>query len=354
MRNSSYEGHRRERYFVKLLNKNDEEIRILDTSSGGSINLDNAALIKGGGNITLTNETPINWEAHRIQPWFEIEGVGSWPLGVFIPTVPGRDVTSNSVIVTLDLHDKLMIMDEDSVDKYYNIGRNAVITTAINLLILSTGQTKIHLTPSTAVAKEAMVWAAGTSKLEIINYLLKYINYEPLSVDGYGVYQVKPYMLPSARPIIRTFQKGATAIHTSIWKQTQDIASIPNKVILLAEGSSEFEGLTGSSQITDPNSPYSYESRGRWVVHTETGIAAESPSAITELAKRRLVELMSPTSSIDISHAMVPLALGDTVRFITETEHGPVDKIATVERMQFTLTPGSLCQALWQEVVTSV
>lgn len=350
MRSSSYEGHRKERYFVKLLDNQDREIRVLETSDGGSLTFDNDAPIKGGGQLTITNGGNINWESHRIQPWYELEGVEAWPMGTFVATKPGDSVTSESVRVTLQLHDKLIILEEDRADAYYSVARGAVVTDHIRDIIASAGTHRVNMTESPLTAKDMMVWEAGTSKLTIINDLLKFLNYKPLFMDAWGIYQVAPYVAPTELPVVKTFQKGREAIHTPEWNRNQDIASIPNKVVLLADGNEAFEGLVGTAQITDPTSPYSYESRGRWVVYTETGVDAESPSVINDLAKRKLTELISPQSIIDIEHAVVPIMLGDTIRFITDNADGDVDILATVERLDYTLTPGSLCKATWNEV----
>lgn len=346
---SSLTGSRTEEYFVKLLDKNDQEIRVLKTSKGGTLNFDRTVEIQSGGKLTVYGEEGISWANHRVQPWIKVSDEEPRPLGVFLATAPTGMEGTGPLYSALELHDKTIILDRDKLDSYYTVPKNANVVDSIISLIESTGQSAIDATASSSVMNEMLVFEPGTRKLEAVNTLLTYINYEKLWVNEHGRYQVRPDILSTDRPLARTFQRGKTAIHKGRWERDMDISSLYNKVVLVTSGSGEFDALIGTS-VLEPSHKYSYETTGNWVTYFESGIEAETPAVIKELARRKLVELTQVTSTIDIEHLMVPLNLGDLVRLVSHN----IDSRFVVERMSMTLTPGSLCQATWREVVQTV
>lgn len=337
-----------EEYYVDLLDRNDNLVRRLSTTTQGSLSMNVNRPIRSGGRLRIIGEDHIDWHDHRVQVWHRRLGQDPWSLGVYLVSSPrytNGDATTERYI---ELHDKTKILDDDKIEESLSLPAGAIVTAEIEELILSTGESKVAITESSHMIGSAQTWKAGTTKLRIINDLLDYINYFSIWVDGDGVFRGEPYSRPSARPLIRTFQRGKDSLHTGNWTREQDTDSVPNKVVVLVESDGDEEGLRGVAENNDPNSPYSRPRRGRWIVETESGVEAADQEAADAIALRRLISLSSPSATIEIQHVVLPIRLNDVVRLVS----GSIDTAAVVERMDFKLTPGSLCKAVWREVVS--
>ena len=334
-----------ESFRVDLLDRNDRLIRKLDTTSQGKLTLDASQPIQRGGKINVIDDGETNWIAHRLQVWYMRQGSPDTSLGIYIPTAPVVENRTGMRTLPLEIHDKTLIYNDDELDDYFYVNYSDVVTDRIKQLIESTGETKYSITASPLTMNDFLVWEPGITKLEVINTLLKYINYNNLWVDDFGTTMVTPYMAPMDRPLARTFAKGPTAIHKSNWKLSRELDKIPNKVILKTAGSGDEEGMRAFAQNNDPNSPYSVPSVGRVIARTEA-VDAESPAILQQLADRRLLELSEVYGIIEVEHLMVPLSLGNRVRFISDS----IDITAIVETMDINLKPGSLVNGTWKEI----
>ena len=338
-----------EEYWIDLLDADDNYIRTLSSAPvGGTLNFNVNAQIRGGGKITVVNDSAIDWMSNRLRVWFRRDGEDEIALGTFIPTVPGYMKTPIGSEVDVEMHDKTQVLVEDEVDGTYLLPAGTVVTQAVRDLIQGAGESNFAITASTLTLPGDLSWEAGTTKLRIINDLLNTINYFSLWTDGMGVFQAIPYSRPAARPLARTFTKSQASIHLPNWEREQDIASVPNKIVLKGEGDAEDEALIGIATNEDPNSPFSYQRRGnRWITRTEDGVEAADQSTIDALARRRLIDLSSPSATIVVEHLVVPMQLNGVVRFVSP----PVDTLAVVETLKYSLRPGALVEAKWREVV---
>lgn len=333
-----------EKYWIELLDSQNQLIRTLDTV-GGRINLNVNAPIRGGGRINVVDDN-IDWLSTRVRCWYSSNDQEPFAIGTFLPTFPRYDRSDRLLKQSVDLHDTTKVLVDDKIEDTLTVPEGAVVTDAIRDILLSAGETAMSITPSDATMRSARNWEPGTTKLRVINDLLDYINYFSIWTDGQGVFQAIPYMRPASRPESFTFKKGKDAIHRADWSREDDISEVPNKVVLVTDGSEEEEALRGMYANTDPNSRFSYWARGeRWIVFTDQVEAADQET-IDDLARRRLISLSSPSATIEIEHAVIPQQLNNVVRFVSP----PVDTLAVIERMQFTMTPGSLVTTTIREV----
>jgi hypothetical protein len=108
--------------------------------------------------------------------------------------------------------------------------------------------------------------------------------------------------------------------------------------------------LTSSIDNTDADSPYSIANRGRVIGYSETGVEADSQATLDAYARRRLVELTTPTSSVQISHSPLPgLTVNNAVRF--RRVPAGIDARHTVTRTTITLDGTALATSDLREVV---
>lgn len=341
-------SNRVEKYSVDLLDTDDQLIRKLNTTSGGQLNFDDGVEIKHAGSIITLNEEDVDWNSVRIRPVLEIKGVGEFPLGVYVPTAPNSSTPSVGGTQVIEMHDKTIILSRDVTGKHYDIPKNTNVVDHVLSILNDFGLTRVSVTTSSLLTKEYMIFEPDVSWLTIVNKLLISINYNTLSVDYQGNFLIHPHLSHDNQPNIESFERGSRAIYRANWVKNQDIGNIPNRVVLVSEGTGSMEALVGIATNTNPDSVYSYNNRQYWLTHYETGVEAETPAVIQQLAQRRLVELTTPSTTINVEHMWINLSLHDKVRF-APSNHEPINAI--IESMRWELRPGSLVQAVWRQEV---
>lgn len=342
--------NRVESWRVELLTLADSSLGLLDGVSGGSFTFNSNAVIRGGGSLEYQGE-PIDWLKHRVQPWYKIEAAGKvveWPVGVFIPATPGTSYGDGATSISIALYDKLHIPDEDKLEYTYSAPKGSNVTDRVRSLLLGIGETKMAITDSEATLSSGMVWDVGTSKLRIINDLLGAINYFSLWVDGYGMFRADPYTRPQDRPITFGFVDDEHGIYSPDFVHEQDLFNIPNKVICIGQSDGNVPAKIGTATNEDPTSPYSFQSRGRWITRTEEGVEATSQGVLDALARRYLAEGRLAGSTFDLEHAPIQIDLNDAVGFRRDIES--IDVRGTVETITYSMEVGALCQTKIREV----
>lgn len=194
----------------------------------------------------------------------------------------------------------------------------------------------------------------GTDKLEIIDDLLESINYRSLWCDGEGQYRTGPFNDPPDRPIAyereHPFTYGEGSLMSPDWERDNDIFSVPNRYVAISMGDGQQEAMTAVASNEDPNSPFSYYARGRWITHVKEGVEASTQADLDALARQGLSALTSVTTTLTVNHLYLPdLRIDDVVRF-TNTPSG-LDVLALVSETSIPLDPTALSQSEFREIV---
>jgi len=344
-------GNRVTRVRIDLLSESEAPKGRLAGVTGGFIELIANASVHGGGSITVVDiGQAVDWLTDRIKPVIIIDGLPEQPLGVYLASEAPEHWGGTGRTWSIKLLDKLSILDQDAVEDTYALDAGTVVTDKIVELIESTGETNHAITPSPATLSAPLVWEPATSKLKIINDLLSTINYFSLYCDHNGQYRGEPYVRPANRPILWEFLDGEKSIYSPEFTRDRDLYGIPNKVIVVSQGTGTEPALTATATNSDPSSPYSTVSRGRTIVHKETGVEIVDQDTLDNYARRRLIELTSPTSSIDVSHAYVP---GLTFNAAVRVRNVPagIDHRHVITKMWVSLDPTVLARSTLREVV---
>ena len=336
------------RWEFELLNANDSPIGTLDGVTGGGAELVAQSPLGGSGNLTLDKRQNIDWMSSRVRCWFST-GKARWAVGTYLLSAP-REQHSEYGIVTheVGLLTKMNIILEDTVTARYSLPAGTAIIAKVLDLIQSTGETRVAVTESDATLNSPLTWDAGTPKLTIINALLQAAGYWSLWCDGSGQFRVEPYANPADRAPAFRFEHGEKSLHFPDWSRERNMADVPNRFVAVGRGDEDTAPLVGVASNTDPGSPYSYPSRGRWIIATEEGVEAESQQVINQYAARRLRDLMDPVARLNVTHAMLDLNPNDVVQFIPEDG---AERLATVQRMSMSFTFDTDIAAEWREVL---
>jgi hypothetical protein len=146
------------------------------------------------------------------------------------------------------------------------------------------------------------------------------------------------------------FQKGITSLMAPEWTLDEDIYGIPNRYVVVGQGSEDTPPLVATAENINPASPFSYANRGRWITQVETGVEAVDQAALDQYARRQLSNATSVNQAIDVRHMLLPeVTINSVVRFV-HPEAG-VDSLFTVLKTTVTFDPLELAASSLQEVL---
>lgn len=348
-------GHRVTTRHCRLLDTNDQLIRVMDEFTGGTVEQNQFATIQGGGRIELrvpTQGWDIDWGKHRIQPVTTINGI-EFPWGVYLIEKPttSHDDNQRSDTASVTLLDKTAILHQTVPAETVSYPAGANIVTIVETILTNLGQTRIISTPSPLTLPATKVYPVTEEMtwLGIVNDLLSVINYRGLHCDEYGNFRVDPYVPLRDRGVDWKFEFGPDSLYLPQWSETEDWYGVPNHVRLVTQGDSETAGMVANAYNTDPDSRFSIVSRGRTISYPESGVDAADQTTLDALAERRLESLTTSVTNIEVTHAPLPLWPGTRVAFTTPARSGVIG--ATVTGWTLDLSAGGLMQAKWREIL---
>lgn len=307
-----------ETWGVSVLTGQETTAGDLDGVGGFQVDHSIHRVIPGTGSLDLDDVgQDLDWLTVQVQPWWQVRAAGAtvrWPLGVFLCSAPRETWGPTGRSWQVRLMDRMAILDADQTNATTAVPAGVIVTEVVRARLEAAGVGHLAaITDSDRTLASAMVWEPGTPERRIINDLLASINYFSLRPNLAGQLVAEPYTAPSARPVTMTFSPGPASIHEPEFVRNQDLAAIPNRVVLVGQGTGDTEALVGVAENTDERSQFSYPRRGRWITHAQTGVEATSQSVIDALAARRLTDLSQVAATQDITHAAVPIELNAAV-----------------------------------------
>jgi len=302
-------SRRRIRFRYELYSKSGAFKAHLKNVRGGSVEYNAGADIKRTAKFEWVDTTEVDYLSDRVKPICRV-GVGSgwaeFPLGLFLLSTTPRTLTegSRAVMRTVEAYDLAKILVDDRVTTRYTVPAGAEYIAKVRELLEGAGITAHNLTPSTKTLPAARDWDPGTSKLEIINDLLRAIVYHDLWFDENGVAVAAPYISPAEKASEYTYKNDNRSVLLPDAEQLLDLWSVPNKWVLTVS-ESDMEVLRSEYTNTNPNSPTSTVSRGRTIVRYET-VDAESQAALDAMVERMAFEDSQVYETFQLGTAVMP------------------------------------------------
>jgi len=347
---------------------------VLDGVSDGSLTWVQNAAVKGGGNIKVVDlETAapglmrikdLPLESIRVRPVCVIQGLPENPLGVFLVSNADEEWEDTGRVWSLELLDRTTVPAQEEIDQTYSLAAGSLILQTVKTILAGCGESITINEASTLATSSGMVWPAGTTKLKIINDLLDVAGYNSLWIDGNGLFQTTPRVLPADRSIKyevfninRELVDGEQSIYLPDWQRRRDSFKVPNKVVCVqAATGSDSTALIGSYTNTDPNSPYSTVSRGRTITYTADsievpdGTSAEITAFLTARARTILIQMSAVQAQVKVDHLPIPIRVSDVLRF-AHTKAG-IDARHVITRIQLETSSTGLMASTLQEVIS--
>lgn len=258
-------GSRVERFVYKLLDRNNQEIKILSNVTGGDVKYSSFSEIKRTATFYIVDDGSIDFLSDRIQPVFEILINNQWisfPLGVFLLATPERRDEGVTIKRDIEAYDGLLILRDDKFDGPFTVTAGTNYKTAVIDLLQTAGITQYIIEDTDKALAVDQVFETGTNKLEAINDLLSQINFTPIRVDVHGNFVSSIYQVPNVRGIEYTYKDDALSVTYQGMNENIDLFNVANKWVVVASNA-EQAPLKSVYVNENVDSPTSTINRGR-------------------------------------------------------------------------------------------
>lgn len=249
----------------------------------------------------------IDWFRDEIQPVLVLDGVAH-NLGVFLPATPRETLTEGLRSVSVEAYDRgWLVRDNRTTDMPYWAAGTRYLD-AVEQLLTASGIKAVFKTPSTAeLSEDREDWEIGTSYLEIVNTLLREINYNPLWFDSNGNAILEPATTPGAAAIRHTLDADdkSSRVLPSISRET-DLYSAPNVWVCTCANPDKSTLMRAVAENNNPQSPLSIVRRGRRIVSEQSLNNIASQAALQAYADKLRNESMIKCETVRLSTALLP------------------------------------------------
>lgn len=260
-------------------------------------------------------------------------------LATLFASTPSRTVDDMAASGTVTLYSTLLQLSEDCFEESYTVpaGSNAI---ALAVSIAEGAGVTVKSTPSAVEVGSNATFAAGDSKLKVVNYLLSIANYTSAQVDGYGNVVFAPYQSPATRQPVWTFVDGDRSIFLPGLTDEEDWYHTPNVIICSVENNDITMTATAVNDGTGiyNGSPYSTAARGRRICAYYSYSDIADQATLQAKADALLLTNSGKTRTITVKHAYAPIGTLDVVRMAYRAQD--IDLYGTVQSMTLTLLPG--------------
>lgn len=257
--------------------------------------------------------TRINFLSDRVKPWIDFTFVGptglttlSYPGGVFVMANSKRSKSGNLVTYDVTGSDLSKLLSMNLTTVRFEATVNMVVTDLVAGL-LSDLSIVNAIVPSFDVMNITKTWDIGTSRLTIVNDLLKMIGYESLWFDGNGTAQSSLYQSPSDRAVTITYNTTDQSVLSQDIDDELDLSQVPNQWTLVYSDP-EAPSVAVTVQNNSATSPTSIINRGYIVSYFNSDNQdAVTESALRAKAARKASEDSQVYENINFSTPLMPI-----------------------------------------------
>lgn len=330
--------------------------RHLTGVSGGSLKWQKNQAIKGQGSLDVTQNDDGPLLNEFIRPVLTIDGWGSQPYGMWVPSFPKRSFSSSSWSGRVDLVSREALLSYVSAASVVNtnnditvvVPQGTVVTTWVRNALAAAGLSQVNIRSSSKTENAPQVYANGETLLQVINAELKRIGYSSLYSDMAGAICAEPYVLPGDRSEsfsdVRPFDVDGNPIYLTAFEVTDNAPNVPNRVRAVGNPVGWLPGQTAVAVNNDPASPYSIPNRGYTVEKVYTGVNALSQAEVQSYANQQLLNLSKDGRKAEIQFLHLPgLAINQVTYFNTPRAGEPM--FATVDSLHVDLAPAGVSDA---------
>lgn len=316
--------------------RNGARLKSLKAVTAPDITANASSSIKSSLGATFIADADIDLLNDELRPVQIIDGV-EYSLGIFCVATK-RDIYPQigPVQWRVEAYDRGLYVEQTRTENILHLAAGTNYVEAIKSLLHIAGINHVLATPSAAtLATDREDWDIGTSYLDIINTLLKEINYYSLwfTLDGYAV--LRPMEEPGTESIKRSYNELEPDSRISREMQTElDIFDVPNVFICICSNPDLPAPLISRAENTSPISKLSIQARGRRIAQAINVDNIASQAELDKYARRKIYDSMTHAETVHIKTAKMPgNELNDIVGLNLRGIQGPFTEVSWSLRM---------------------
>lgn len=319
------------------------EVGEIANITGATIEESSLTSLKTSGTLDYVGDFDLGDDLVRIYSDSELDGESETIChGTFLATTPSSTWSGVTRSGQADMYSVLWILQQNKTTETYTVeaGANAVAL-ATELARGNGNNLKVVASTATSCVSTPHTWDAGTSYLEIINWLLDFAGFSSAGIDAYGNVRMVPYVEPADKSPVATFSDTQDSVSEPGFTHEFDAFEVPNKVTVVCSNAGS-EPMVAHAVNDDPENPYSTAARRKLIVRVETVSDIADQQALEAKAKELLRSGMSIVESVEIGHSYQPFEVGDAIE-VDYSKAGYTKKLVTVSRVK-QMIPGIRCK----------
>jgi hypothetical protein len=236
-----------------------------------------------------------------------------FPLGVFKFIYPDRSAASTGATYDCQIQDLTSVLDQTkiSVAPYRRGAASYTYRTAIQSILSDAGFSAGQYALTTSTAMETSlpsdrVWKVGTSRLDMVNQLLKEVDYRDIYMNSNGVLILEPRVSPVSRVAEFTYTPDGNSIIIDDYSQSVNLSETFNQVIG-SRTDAKANILYATASNYNASHPTSIPSVGYAITYYQEGIDAADQTALTGIVQGLLEEKAAITYTLVFRTPLVPI-----------------------------------------------
>lgn len=343
----------REIKFRYIVVRNGVDFSELHSTGTPTIRMDEGAEIKTSltGEFLLPDDG-VNLISDEIRVEMIIDGI-THNLGVYLPASVTVNESETTKSINLEAYDRCWRVQDTRTENRLHLSAGSNYVDKVVQLLAACGISLISKTASNAVlAEDREDWDIGTSYLEIINQLLREINYNPLWFDSDGLAIIEPASIPTAAHIEHTLDdtEVISLLKPAISRET-DVYSAPNVFICVCSNVDKNNPMIATSENVNPQSPLSIQRRGRRICSVVQVDNVADQTELQSYADRLCNESMITGETITVKTGLLP---GFGVNDVTSIRYGELFAVCIERAWSMTLTVGGEMTHTLEKVVINL
>lgn len=298
------------------------EAEAYENAVGGSLEMSALSDVKVNGSLSYDGEPPDPDHMIRVYYGFtdeagDYEQIAVATMGVSASNPSLRDDGEVTATGKATLTSVLQVLKDVELNAPYTVKAGEQVIAKALSIIADRGLPTNNPDPSAyALARDYTFPADKANVLHIVNTLLGFAGYASAWVDAYGVVQVTPYVEPTDREAVITFEAGPDSIMRPDMNNENDWGGTPNVVRL--SYSTDTEVLTAYAKNVDPAHKASLPSRGgreKTLAENVTELAGDTQAqrlaSLKDMARSKLAANSAEIEYANVKCAFMPIRDSD-------------------------------------------
>lgn len=229
-----------------------------------------------------------------------------YPCGVFCVTSEDKPKRGGAKFTGIEAYSLLYLAQQSRIEERLYFAAGELYTDIIAELLIASGITDYSITTSTlALATDREDWEIGTSRLEIINQLLKEISYNSTYMNNAGSIICEPYTAPVISNVDFIYNADEHSIIGPDYTITNDFHGKSNVFKVFCNNPELPAPLVATSENSLASSPFSTENIGRRL-HIERIDNVASQAALQQVADTLRMKSMVSSEEVTYETAINP------------------------------------------------